>query len=248
MKAIENGTALSVLISSDVSPQHMIKHIWFACNQANIPILVVPNLRPSVKVIVGFHATCLALKNTIPETDPFYTTHTAIKDLSQQFERVKHPDEAGDGIESEITDDKSEASEEPDRNITKTSNHDYLYRRNNERCFKPPMSDRTAPNSLKWSEGFVAFSDASDVSRRQPKNKFRSMKKNFLRAFLTNPNEISSYSKPNLESNVSIGNFPRKLLLTKPNVITKERNCFNKSYLPVKIKRLQSNSSRNLRK
>lgn len=171
-KLLEKDEAISVLLSSDVTPQLMIKHVIDLCVFKRIPVLVVPDLKQFLKDTVGIGATVLAFRNNLLTDSKLYLVHKRITDMFVNYP-ISEKHAAFNIIDTNFFDVVSNETIKDDK--TKVDLHIenvYLYRDISKtgRVFVPKNSNESKGNRVDTVEthltGFLSLNDNIDDSSK----------------------------------------------------------------------------------
>lgn len=173
MRAIEKGLCTVVLVTADVRPPLMLRHISDCCKIEKIPLIQVPMLRYILVNHFGFPGAILAIKE-VPDNDPL---HSVLDYLLECFPEMQDEItlllqnlklkslEAQNAVDSEIfgnlatRTNSAKSSDHVESTFRSKVNPEtiYLYRNDTKtRCFVPPTKD-DLNNS--FNSDFIAFDD-----------------------------------------------------------------------------------------
>lgn len=163
-RGIEKKIISSALISADVNPVDMVRHIWYGCHKSHIPVIAVPSLRSAMKQIVGFPVLIMALK-PVPSGDPLSEIYELICEMDKKFTGRTYPFVETIELEDTFDEEIEVEIELDDVNEKNGSTPVLLYRSNStKRCFTPPKSKGSGHVlNLDWNNDFIALSESMDL-------------------------------------------------------------------------------------
>ncbi|CAH1116199.1 unnamed protein product [Phaedon cochleariae] len=180
-KQLENNSASSVLITSDVLPRIMVQHLVDMAVLKNIPILAVDNLRSLLKTQCGIGSVALAIHREIPTESKLNLikdlVHTLFTTCSVPVNHINYKRSIDNHVaahpQPNITKQK-EPKIPVDENAIRQLVH--LKRQNqHSRTFKPELStiDKKVTKLQVDETGFLAFSD--DPVEEKPLKHYKSL-------------------------------------------------------------------------
>lgn len=84
-RKLEQNAATAVLIYEKISPQFMIKHVINLCVLKRVPVLIVSNLKETLKDKTGLTGACICLTSDISSNDKLKELEDLISTLSKGY-------------------------------------------------------------------------------------------------------------------------------------------------------------------
>lgn len=169
-RLLENNSASSILITGDVNPQIMVKHIIDMAVLKKVSVLIIPNLRSTLKEKTGIASVVIAFKGVSMDSR-YWIIDKKVKEISSNY--AVSPDHVNlhrnvDNSDDELISQCSpmDVDQSPFKSESKTSRNLYLYRKSKtKRAFIPELSQKREIikpfNELEVNtSGFLAFSDS----------------------------------------------------------------------------------------
>ncbi|KAK5641960.1 hypothetical protein RI129_010507 [Pyrocoelia pectoralis] len=153
-RLLEKKFVSSILISAEVEPKFLVKHIIDTCLLHNIPVLVIPNLKTLLKELMNLSSIVVSFKSTKLN---YSTIVEKIEEIYLNYHSPKHHINSAYDFENVTALSESSSEQECSRPINL-----YLHRKTNERVFIPHLSHKRevvdADFKLKEEE-FVSFAE-----------------------------------------------------------------------------------------
>lgn len=196
-RALENDNVTCILITSDVQPQLMVKHIIDMAVLKNKPTLIVPNLRSLLRETTGITSVVFAFKQNVISDHLLEIIKTIIA-LSKNYHVPKghinyergllnmEKDTLSNIIPSKIKFEESESDEEmsvEENDNSANKNEYYLYRKSKtQRVFIPDLSVNSMEMKLentvsKKLNDFLSFEEPASKKQKI----YKSLKVNRIR-------------------------------------------------------------------
>uniref|UniRef100_A0A1Y1N6Z2 Ribosomal protein eL8/eL30/eS12/Gadd45 domain-containing protein n=1 Tax=Photinus pyralis TaxID=7054 RepID=A0A1Y1N6Z2_PHOPY len=152
-RLLEKKLAGSVLISDDVEPKFIVKHVVDICVLHKVPILVVPNLKNLLKEVMNLPSLVVAFKRTKLD---YSRVNGVIKEIYRNYPPPKDHIHSNRDFEDNAMDVSESNSDSEDPQLPSL----YLQRTSSERVFIPQPSRRreSIDSDLKVKgEEFLSF-------------------------------------------------------------------------------------------
>lgn len=84
-KSLEKNEVSAILLSSDINPQFMVKHVIDLAVLLSVPVLVVNNLRKTLLDITGISSACFSIKNFNGSEPSLAKICNTIRDIAKDY-------------------------------------------------------------------------------------------------------------------------------------------------------------------
>ncbi|KAF2883331.1 hypothetical protein ILUMI_22833 [Ignelater luminosus] len=170
-RLLENDSVSSILITGEVNPQIMVKHIIDMAVLKKVPVLIIPNLKNTLKEKTGIASVTIAFKELSMDSQ-YWTIDQKIKEISSNYavpqDHINYHRKDYNSDDDELISQCSpmDVDESSFKSESKPSCNLYLFRKSiAERAFVPELSQKREIiqpfNELEVnSSGFLAFSDS----------------------------------------------------------------------------------------
>lgn len=247
-RGLEKKIISSILVTADVNPQQMIRHLCYSCIDSDIPILVVPNLRERLKNIVGFPTVAIGFK-IIPNDCPLFKIYKSICKFNDRF-KIERDLQENIQVKSLS---KNDSKGSVDNTIVNDDSDVYLYRNNINRVFG--SFEKKNSFTTEWNSDFIEFNDKDTENNEETTSvETSNAEVPYVRPILQHliySDQDLTQNQTELKNNRNSIDGRNITLRSLNKVISKvdrsinNRKKLNKTnYLPVKIKKLQSNPKR----
>lgn len=173
-KSLELDEIGTVLLTGDVNPQMMVKHVVDLAVLRNVPLLVVPELRTVLKQSIGFGSLAIGFKKNLTMDSKYWAIDQKVKELAANYPvPVNHINVARQQVAPEVNkmETESRSDETSESRLASPPQVYYLYRTSIKyRCFVPESTQKTDEVVHKMqvdSSGFVPFA-ASVLEKEAP--------------------------------------------------------------------------------
>lgn len=182
-KLLENDMCACVLITSDVTPQLMVRHVVDMAVLTSTPVLVMPDLRKILKSCCGLSSVSLGVKKDVLNNSGLCVIVKQVKEIYGHYPVPKdhinyHRINVEDSKDVEMVESSGNKT-----NVGKLDSEEefvYLQRTNNgKRAFVPELSEfsgRMVNETVAGSsDGFLAFNQDENKSINMTKKQYKSL-------------------------------------------------------------------------
>lgn len=188
--------ASAVLISQDVSPRLLVKHVLEMCTIRNVPVLVIPGLKDNLSSQTNISAVAFAIKNNPDSNEVSSSVIQTVQQIYRMYpvpenyihcykKGTKEADVSNQNVsnlnESAVQQQDADVNEQSETEVASNEKDVYLYRTcKSQRVFVPdPLptdDDKVNSNaSCFTSRGFVPLTEKTESLKSVSKTNYRSL-------------------------------------------------------------------------